>query len=114
MANVEACKRLLEAGESYEICLTNSISLPAPRDAFELYRVLRRVNPAPYGAYLRTREATVLSSSPERFLRVRRDRSIEAKPIKGTARRSAPTRRPTRPPRDALARERRRTAPSTS
>ena len=89
MANVEACKRLLEAGESYEICLTNSISLPAPRDAFELYRVLRRVNPAPYGAYLRTREATVLSSSPERFLRVRRDRSIEAKPIKGTARRSA-------------------------
>jgi para-aminobenzoate synthetase len=87
MANVEACRRLLEAGESYEICLTNSISLPAPRDAFELYRVLRRVNPAPYGAYLRTREATVLSSSPERFLRVRRDRSIETKPIKGTARR---------------------------
>ena len=89
MANVEACKRLLEAGESYEICLTNRISLPAPRDAFELYRVLRRVNPAPYGAYLRTREATVLSSSPERFLRVRRDRSIETKPIKGTVRRGA-------------------------
>ncbi|MEA2220916.1 MAG: para-aminobenzoate synthetase, partial [Solirubrobacteraceae bacterium] len=69
MANVEACKRLLEAGESYEICLTNRISVAAPRDAFALYRVLRRVNPAPYGAYLRMREGTVLSSSPERFLR---------------------------------------------
>ena len=89
MANVEACKRLLEAGESYEICLTNSIALPAPPDTFELYRVLRRVNPAPYSAYLRLREGAVLSSSPERYLRVRRDRSVEAKPIKGTAPRRA-------------------------
>lgn len=89
MANVEACKRLLEAGESYEICITNEIALAAPRDAFALYRVLRRVNPAPYGAYLRMREGAVLSSSPERFLRVRRDRSIETKPIKGTASRRA-------------------------
>jgi para-aminobenzoate synthetase len=89
MANVEACKRLLEAGESYEICLTNTLALPAPRDAFELYRVLRRVNPAPYGAYLRMPEAVVLSSSPERYLRVTADRGVEAKPIKGTARRGA-------------------------
>jgi para-aminobenzoate synthetase len=87
MANVEACKRLLEAGESYEICLTNRVALGPVADAFALYRVLRRVNPAPYGAYLRMREGAVLSSSPERFLRVRRDRSVETKPIKGTARR---------------------------
>ncbi|MGI8728611.1 MAG: aminodeoxychorismate synthase component I [Solirubrobacteraceae bacterium] len=89
LSSIEACKRLLEAGESYEICLTNRIALPAIGDAFELYRALRRVNPAPYGAYLRMREGAVLSSSPERFLRVRRDRSVEAKPIKGTAARRA-------------------------
>ncbi|HWI06173.1 MAG TPA: aminodeoxychorismate synthase component I [Solirubrobacteraceae bacterium] len=88
MANVETCKRLLESGESYEICLTNTLSLAAPHDTFELYRVLRRVNPAPYSAYLRTREGAILSSSPERFLRATRDRTIEAKPIKGTARRA--------------------------
>jgi para-aminobenzoate synthetase len=87
LANIATCRALLESGESYEICLTNTLTLPAPRDTFELYRVLRRVNPAPYGAYLRMREGAVLSSSPERFLRVRRDRSIETKPIKGTARR---------------------------
>jgi para-aminobenzoate synthetase len=87
LANIETCKALLACGESYEICLTNSIALPAPRDTFELYRVLRRVNPAPYGAYLRMTEGAVLSSSPERFLRVRRDRTVETKPIKGTARR---------------------------
>jgi len=89
MANVEACKRLLAAGESYEICLTNRISLPAQPDPYELFCILRRVNPAPYGAYLRMREGAVLSSSPERLLRVRRDRSVETKPIKGTAPREA-------------------------
>ncbi|MDP2710765.1 MAG: aminodeoxychorismate synthase component I [Solirubrobacteraceae bacterium] len=86
-ANIETCKRLLESGESYEICLTNQLALPAVRDTFALYRVLRRVNPAPYGAYLRIAEGAVLSSSPERFLRATRDGTVEAKPIKGTARR---------------------------
>jgi para-aminobenzoate synthetase len=89
MANIETCKRLLASGESYEICLTNKLVLPALDDTFELYRVLRRVNPAPYGAYLRMQEGAVLSSSPERFLRATRDRIVEAKPIKGTARRHA-------------------------
>ena len=89
LANIETCKRLLEAGESYEICLTNTLTLPALGDPFEVYRVLRRVNPAPYSAYLRMAEGAVLSSSPERFLRATRDRTVEAKPIKGTARRHA-------------------------
>ena len=103
MANVETCKRLLESGESYEICLTNQLALPAPRDTFELYRVLRRVNPAPYSAYLRMREGAVLTSSPERFLRATRDRIVEAKPIKGTARRDSDP-AADRAARDALAR----------
>ena len=103
LANVETCKALLESGESYEICLTNTLALPAVRDTFELYRVLRRVNPAPYGAYLRMQEAAVLSSSPERFLRVTGDRTVEAKPIKGTARRDA-DRSADAAARDALAR----------
>ncbi len=89
LANIETCKRLLESGESYEICLTNKLTLPALDDTFELYRVLRRVNAAPYSAYLRMQEGAVLSSSPERFLRATRDRTVEAKPIKGTARRGA-------------------------
>ena len=49
---------------------------------------LRRVNPAPFAAYLRFGDLALLSSSPERFLSVDRDGGAEAKPIKGTAARS--------------------------
>jgi len=87
--DIAACKRQLADGESYEICLTNTISAEVSPDPLALYRTLRRVNPAPFSAYLRIGAAAVLSSSPERFLAVGRDRWAEAKPIKGTARRGA-------------------------
>lgn len=87
LEDIAACKRRLIAGESYEVCLTNRIVGPAERDPLSLYRDLRRVNPAPFAAFLRFGETAVLSSSPERFLRVGRDRWAEARPIKGTSRR---------------------------
>jgi para-aminobenzoate synthetase len=77
----------LRNGESYEVCLTNKIWAEISPDPLPLYRNLRRVNPAPFSAYLRLGEAAVLSSSPERFLSIGRDRWAEAKPIKGTSRR---------------------------
>ncbi|MGN6274806.1 MAG: aminodeoxychorismate synthase component I [Solirubrobacterales bacterium] len=76
-------------GDSYEICLTNQLRIEAHIDPLALYRRLRRANPAPFAAYLRFGDLAVLSSSPERFLRVDRDRGVEARPIKGTARRGA-------------------------
>ena len=85
LADIESCGRELRAGTSYEICLTNAARLPAPPDAYEFYRVLRRVNPAPYAAFLRFGDLDVAGSSPERFLRITRDGVAEARPIKGTA-----------------------------
>jgi para-aminobenzoate synthetase len=86
---IEACKRYLTAGHSYEICLTNKVVAGASPDPFELYRALRQVNPAPFAAYLRFGDLAVLSSSPERFLAVDRQRWAEARPIKGTTRRGS-------------------------
>jgi para-aminobenzoate synthetase len=85
--DIAECKRRLFEGESYEICLTNKITAEISPDPLPLYRTLRRINPAPFSAFLRFGETAVLSSSPERFLRVGRDRWVEAKPIKGTSRR---------------------------
>ncbi|HEX5712592.1 MAG TPA: aminodeoxychorismate synthase component I [Solirubrobacterales bacterium] len=101
---IEQCKDLLQAGESYEICLTNELSTQlAGVDPLSLYMELRRVNPAPFASYLRFGDLAVLSSSPERFLRVDPDGGAEAKPIKGTAPRGAA------PEEDALLAERLRT-----
>jgi para-aminobenzoate synthetase len=87
--DVAACKRRLRAGESYEICLTGKVLGETAVEPLELYRALRRANPAPFGAFLRFGDTAVLSSSPERFLRIGRDRWAEARPIKGTSRRGA-------------------------
>jgi para-aminobenzoate synthetase len=85
--NVETSLDHLRAGDSYEICLTNELSLATDLDPLDLYLRLRRANPAPFSAYLRFGDLTVLSSSPERFLRVSRGGEAEARPIKGTSRR---------------------------
>jgi para-aminobenzoate synthetase len=89
LADVEECQRQLILGESYEITLTNSVDLPFRDTDLAFYRRLRRANPAPYAALLRTAHVTVFSSSPERFLRIERDGRVESKPIKGTAPRHA-------------------------
>ncbi len=89
IADIARCQAALAAGESYEICLTDQISTDASPDPFELYRLLRQTNPAPFAAYLKLGDFAVVSSSPERFLSVDRDRRVEARPIKGTAPRAA-------------------------
>jgi para-aminobenzoate synthetase len=89
LEEIAECKRLLTEGESYEVCLTNTVVADADLDPLALYRALRKVNPAPFSSFMRFGDAAVLSSSPERFLRVGRDRWVEAKPIKGTSRRGA-------------------------
>jgi para-aminobenzoate synthetase len=87
--DVEACLDHLLDGDSYEICLTNKLSVETELESLDLYRQLRRANPAPFAAYLRFGDLAVLSSSPERFLRVSRAGEAEARPIKGTSRRGA-------------------------
>ena len=89
LADIARCQAELAAGESYEVCLTDQISTAASPEPFDLYRNLRRSNPAPFAAYLKLGEVAVVSSSPERFLSVDRERRVEARPIKGTTSRSA-------------------------
>ena len=86
--DIAVCKRRLFEGETYEVCLTNRIVAEAASpDPLRLYRDLRRVNPAPFAAFLRFGEVAVLSSSPERFLSIGSDHGVEARPIKGTCHR---------------------------
>jgi para-aminobenzoate synthetase len=85
VSDVKECLGQLTAGESYEICLTNRVRGPADGDVLDVYRRMRAAGPAPYAALLRLGGVSVLSASPERFLRVDADRTAESRPIKGTA-----------------------------
>lgn len=93
---VEACKAELDAGESYELCLTceTSIVLPSParhrraRFPWDLYKRLRKYNPAAFSAYARLGNVKIVSSSPECFLIWDRHSTLEMKPMKGTVRKS--------------------------
>ncbi|KAF9883305.1 hypothetical protein FE257_003763 [Aspergillus nanangensis] len=95
---VETCKSQLKAGESYELCLTceTSVTLPSvnSRDGrvyfpWELYKRLRRYNPAAFSAYAKLGNVKIVSSSPECFLNWDRSNTLEMKPMKGTVRKSA-------------------------
>jgi para-aminobenzoate synthetase len=81
---VDACLEAITAGESYEVCLTNEVTWRGDVDPWAAYRFLRRESPAPFGALLRFGELSVLSTSPERFLRVDRHGVVLSEPIKGT------------------------------
>ncbi len=82
---IAAAQRALREGESYELCLTNRLRVPlGDADPFAIFARQRRLNPAPYGAFLRLGDHVVLSSSPERFLRISPGGEVEARPVKGT------------------------------
>ena len=89
LEHIAACRSEIFEGESYEICLTTELHSTGTLDPVPAYLALRARNPAPFAALLRLGEVSVLSSSPERFLRVDRDRVAESRPIKGTAAREA-------------------------
>jgi para-aminobenzoate synthetase len=89
-ADIASCHSLIGLGETYEVCLTTQVSAEgACPDPVATYAELRRSNAAPYGALLRLMGTAVMSSSPERFIQVGRDGTVESKPIKGTCRRGA-------------------------
>ena len=72
------------AGNVYQANFSQRLCIETSVDPWRLYGALRKHNPAPFGGYFRVGEAAVLSSSPERFLRLDDARRVESRPIKGT------------------------------
>ena len=82
---VERARDYIAAGDIYQVNLTHRFTTPLPRDLdlYALYQHLREISPAPFAAYTNLGGRTILSSSPEQFLRLS-GRTIQTRPIKGT------------------------------
>lgn len=81
-------KHYLKEGDCYQVNLSQRFVADCVGDPWAAYRLLREMNAAPFSAYLNFPEAQILSSSPERFLKLV-NRQVETKPIKGTRPRRA-------------------------
>ncbi|HLP08761.1 MAG TPA: aminodeoxychorismate synthase component I [Opitutaceae bacterium] len=88
LERVQRVREYIAAGDVYQINLTQRFATEFRGDPYALYRRLRAATPAPFAAYLNGGDFQVLSSSPERFLRIA-GREIETRPIKGTRPRGA-------------------------
>jgi para-aminobenzoate synthetase component 1 len=84
VAAVARAIEYIRAGDIYQVNLSQRFSASLPMPTPDLYRKLRRVNPAPHGGYLAVGpSAAVLSASPELFLRLENG-EVLTRPIKGT------------------------------
>jgi len=73
-------------GDIFEVNLSQRFTTNITIPTYELYRCLRRINPAPFAAYLGFDSVKIVSASPERFLKVSGNK-VETRPIKGTIKR---------------------------
>jgi len=87
-AAVQRAIDYIHAGDIFQVNLAQRLLFPAVGSPLELYLRLRQCNAAPFAAWFDLGDAQIASASPERFLSVRGGR-VEARPIKGTRRRTA-------------------------
>jgi anthranilate synthase component 1 len=85
---VEVAKEYIRAGDAFQIVLSQRFDVELGCDPFDVYRVLRQVNPSPYMFFLRQGGVTVVGASPEPLVQLL-DGRVVSRPIAGTRRRGA-------------------------
>jgi para-aminobenzoate synthetase component 1 len=83
---VARARQYIIDGDIFEVNISQRFQTVLTIPPWELYLRLRSINPAPFASYLDFNDVTIVSASPERFLRVQGD-YVETRPIKGTVRR---------------------------
>jgi anthranilate synthase component 1 len=88
MKQVRRAKQYIQAGDVFQVVLSQRLETKVRAEAFDVYRSLRRVNPAPYLFFLQMGEDSVLGSSPEMLVKITGE-DVEYRPIAGTRPRGA-------------------------
>ncbi len=83
MAGVRRAKEYIEAGDIFQVVLSQRFKMQLDADPFDVYRQLRSLNPSPYMYYLHFGDLEIVGSSPEMLVRVEQG-AVETRPIAGT------------------------------
>jgi anthranilate synthase component 1 len=90
---VQVAKEHIVEGDIFQVVLSQRYDLTLEADPFDVYRVLRQVNPSPYMYFLRHPEVTLVGSSPEPMVQVQARSDgparVVSRPIAGTRRRGS-------------------------
>ncbi|WP_299976012.1 aminodeoxychorismate synthase component I [uncultured Pseudoteredinibacter sp.] len=82
-ANINKIQDYIQAGDCYQVNFAQQFSADFSGDSLSAYLTLRQALPSPFSGYLKLEKGSILSHSPERFIRVQGEQ-VETKPIKGT------------------------------
>ena len=80
---MEKCKEYVRSGDVIQVVLSQRFSGPLSADPFDVYRILRTLNPSPYMYFLRLPDIFIIGASPEVMVR-KEGRKVEVRPIAGT------------------------------
>ncbi len=80
---VKRAKEYIEAGDIFQVVLSQQFRVPLQVDPFTIYRHLRLINPSPYLFFLRCEGEALIGSSPETLVRLE-DGRVDVRPIAGT------------------------------
>jgi para-aminobenzoate synthetase component 1 len=84
---IKKAKEYIKAGDIYQVNLSQEFKTRSSLSSYKIYRRLRKISPSYFSAYLDCQDFQILSSSPERFLRLEGD-IVTTRPMKGTRARS--------------------------
>lgn len=82
-AAIQRVRDYIKSGDIYQANMTQRFECELKDNPYDLYAKLRKLNPAPFAAYMDLEDAHIVSSSPERFIKINSG-IIETRPIKGT------------------------------
>jgi anthranilate synthase component I len=90
LQHIETIKRYIASGDVFQAVLSQRFAVPVRVSGFQVYRMLRHINPSPYMFYFRLDDLEIVGSSPEKLIQVH-NRHMEIHPIAGTRRRGRST-----------------------
>lgn len=83
---VEKCKKYIYAGDVFQVVPSQRFHFQTDARPFDVYRMLRIVNPSPYNFFLKFNDISLIGSSPELLVKVK-GKEVQTRPLAGTRKR---------------------------